>query len=160
MIGVVYAILSLISVDCSCADLMTWYWSAMRIRSVENFDLAPNVDIREKWMVSAVGGRSWWPKQVTTAGVGSRGGGEGGVDSKARGREMTGGSKLFNHRSDFQRNIIIRLRCFNGNSIIDDNLKWGLDSWQQHALSCGTNFEKVIFSVLAFYCYQTFLWLR
>ena len=77
---------------------------------------------------------------------------------------MTGGSKLFNHRSDFQRNINIRVRCFNGNSIIDDNLKWACTVGSNMPItlvlitfSCGTNFEKVFFSVFYFYCYQTFI---
>ena len=39
-------------------------------------------------------------------------------------RERTGDSKLLNHMSDFRRNNTIMLRCFNGNSVIDGNLKW------------------------------------
>jgi len=59
-----------------------------------------------------------------TVGIDSRGGGEGGVGSRARERESTGDIKLLNHTSNFQRNSIIRLRYFNENSIIDGNLKW------------------------------------
>ena len=66
------------------ADSMTLYWSAMRIRSVENFDLLPNIDHKRKGDGVVTGGKCWWPKQVMTIEVGSRGGGEGGVDSKDR----------------------------------------------------------------------------
>ena len=68
---------------------------------------------------------------------------------------MAGDSKLLNQRSDFRRNSVIRLRCFNVNSVIDDNLKW---VWTVSsnmpiiltvvALSCGTNLRKVLFIVL------------
>ena len=83
--------LSLISVGCLCtcdakddANLMTWYWSAMGIRFVENFDLVLNISHKRIGDgVGSRGGRNWWPKQITTVGIDSRGGREGSVDSKA-----------------------------------------------------------------------------
>jgi len=58
-------------------------------------------------------------------------------------------TKLFNYSSEFQRNSTIRLRCFNGNSVIDDNLKcaWTFNSNMPItlafvALNCEINFEK------------------
>jgi len=59
--------------------------------------------------------------------------------------------------SDFWRNSIIRLRCFNRNSVINVNLKW---AWTLNnnmsitfafiTLNCGANFGKVSFSTLVF----------
>ena len=60
-----------------------------------------------------------------------------------------GDSKLLDHISNFRRNSTIRLRCFNGNSVIDENLKWAWTSGNNMfitltfiVLNCGTNFEK------------------
>ena len=55
--------------------------------------------------------------------------------------------------SDFRRNNTIKLKYINENYVIDDNLKW---AWtvgsNMHitfvALSCDTNLEKILFSVL------------
>ena len=73
------------------------------------------------------------------------------------GKERAGDSKILNHRSDFQRNNAIRLRCFNGNSIINGNLKWAWTVGYNMpitlifvALNCGANFEKVSFNTLDF----------
>ena len=79
------------------------------------------------------------------------------------GRERTNDSKLFNLMSDFRRNSTTWLRCFNENSVIDDNLKWVLtvDSNMPITLifvtlSCGTNIEKVIFILLALIAIRPF----
>ena len=39
------------------------------------------------------------------------------------GKGEGGDSKFLNHVNDFQRNSATVLRCFNGNSVIDGNLK-------------------------------------
>jgi len=65
--------------------------------------------------------------------------------------------------SDFQRNSIIMLRCFNENLVIDGNIKWVwtvgsnmLINLTFVELSCGTNFKKVIFNVLTFIIIRLF----
>ena len=70
---------------------------------------------------------------------------------------MAGDSKLLNYRSDLWRNSAIRLRCFNGNSIIDDNLKWAwtygsnmLITLTFVALNYGANCRKVSLSTSVF----------
>ena len=65
--------------------------------------------------------------------------------------------------SDFRRNSAIGLRCFNENSVIDDNLKWAwtvgsnipitfsnIPITLTLALNYGTNFEKAPFKTLVF----------
>jgi len=55
----------------------------MGIRSMENFNIVPNIDHKRKgYGVGSRGVKGWWPKQVTTARVGSIGGGEGSAGSK------------------------------------------------------------------------------
>ena len=66
---------------------------------------------------------------------------------QSRGRKRAGDSKLLNHRSDLQSNSA---RCFNGNSVIDDNLKlvWTVDNNIPITLifvtfNCETNFGEL-----------------
>ena len=133
------ATLSLIFLCDSCTDLVDakddansfdLSWLAMGTRSMEYLNLVLNIYHKEKEDGAGnKGGRGWWPKQVTTVRIGSRGGGEGGVGSRA-GKERDGWqlwqqkriavaaeklTNLLNHRS-------VRLRCFYEN-FIDGNLK-------------------------------------
>jgi len=57
----------------------------MKIRSMKIFDLVLNIDQKRKRDgVSTRRGRDWSSKYITTARISSRGGGEGGVNSKAK----------------------------------------------------------------------------
>ena len=45
------------------ADSKTWYWSAMGIKSMESFNLVPNICHKEKWDgVGSREGKDWWLK--------------------------------------------------------------------------------------------------
>jgi len=67
------------------ADSIDISWLATGTRSMKKFNLVFKIcDKGKENGIDTKGWRGWWPKQITTVGIDSRGGGEDGVGSRAR----------------------------------------------------------------------------